>query len=128
MKMKRKQDKRGTSVYIDWAVWEHLETNSYVKNLSDWINQTYQDQFMGIEQEAKKLDYFLKEAEKCRERIKGLKNIDFSNLVPQSALNWIKTEGIIRTKRATPEGVLKYFNNTFNQKLSLRQFKLLLKK
>jgi hypothetical protein len=127
MKMK-KNTKRITTIYIEEEVWRHINQNHYIKNLSEWVNSRYKKEFMDLEGETKRLDCLLREVEKCKERIRSLKKEERPMTISREASNWIKTVGVKRAERATIEGVLKYFNNKFNENLSLRQFRILLNK
>lgn len=124
MKNKRKTI---TSISLDIELLEHIDSNPYIKNFSDWVSSKYKKEFLQIEEETDILNWHLKEINKCKERIKNIKKEKTDQIVSQEAIDWIKSYGIERTKRTTIEGVLKFFNNKFEERLNLRQFKILLK-
>lgn len=84
---------------------------------------------MRLEKAKNKLKDNLIKAEYLRKEIKRLKKEEenIPKIVSKKAVEWIRNEGVARAKNATVEGVLKFFNNKFNEKLTLRQFKILLK-
>ena len=48
-------------------------------------------------------------------------------IINEELAHWIRTEGLRRVNAGVSvEGILKGFNGTFNEKLTLRQFKILL--
>lgn len=124
--MRKESDKKATSVLLPQDIADHIKENPYIRNLSEWVISRYTKEFMELEEETKKLDYHLKEAEKCKERIRNLKEGKISKAISEKAFIWIKEEGVKRAEKATVEGVLKFFNNHFKENLNLRQFKILL--
>jgi len=118
-----------TTVYLEDDVLEHSKNNPCIKSLSNWFNSTYKKEFMRLEKAKNKLKDNLIKAEYLRKEIKRLKKEEenIPKIVSKKAVEWIRNEGVARAKNATVEGVLKFFNNKFNEKLTLRQFKILLK-
>jgi len=119
------KDRKTTSVFVDNDIVEHVKNNSKVRNLSEWINTRYPDEFMNLVKEEEELKRLEKETELARKRVKEMyKTIDESKL-PELAQKWIEKEGIRRVESGADEGyVLKYFNNKFNMDFSIRQFRL----
>ncbi len=117
-----------TSVFLDMDIIEHIKLNTKIKNLSEWVNGRYPKEFMNIEEEIKKLDNLVEETNKCQERIKKLKEFEEGADLPEEQGEWIRKEGVKRSENYSEEGVLKFFNRTFNQNINLRQFKIFLKR
>ena len=123
-----KEDKKVTTVFVDVEILDHSKVNSEIKNLSEWINTRYPDEFMNLDKEIDRRDMLEKEIEKSKARIKMLKKEDKKHEISKESFLWIKRVGLKRTENTTVEGVLKYFNNQYCYNLSLRQFKIYLEK
>jgi len=129
------QNKKITSVFIDTQILEHIKFNSKIKNLSEWINLKYPDEFMSVnlKKEEENLIKLNMEIKKCKKRIEIIKKLEDQIKLPVLAEKWIKNEGPKRYKKCLDglisfEAVLKFFNNNFNLNLNQRQFKILLEK
>lgn len=123
----KKRNRSPATVYLEEDILDHIKNNPNIKNISECFDLLYRKEFLNVEKKIKKLEWHLGEAEKYKEEIKVLKGKKKPNIISEEAAEWIKTEGMEMLERAEDKGVLKFFNNEFNEKLSLRQFKILLK-
>lgn len=128
-----KPSKKITTVFVDVEVLEHVKNNPKVKNLSEWINLKYPEEFMNLKREEEKLLELKTAASQCQKRIEVLKSVGEQTNLPELADKWIKNEGIRRYKSCLEgyvsfEGILKFFNRKFDLNINQRQFKILLEK
>lgn len=119
------ESKKVTTVSINNWILEHIKVNTQIKSLSSWINERYEEEFMPLQREMKKLNALAYEMEMSKKAIELIKKKNTTERLDYAQEQWIKTEGQERLKRgASLEGMLKFFNNKFNSKLSLKQFRI----
>ncbi len=128
-----KKNKKITTVFVDQEILEHIKNNPKIKNLSEWINLNYPEEFMNLKIEEEKFAELQIEMEQCQERINFVKKSIRDIQLPKLAEDWIKAEGVKRYQRCLDgfvsfEGMLKSFNKKFDLILNQRQFKILLEK
>lgn len=101
----------------------HIKNNFEIKNFSNWVNQTYQKEFMSLE-------YYKCELKKTKSKIDVINlMIEREELKPKQtskitkeAKDWLKREGINRIENTTLEGVHKFFCKEFLISLSMKEF------
>lgn len=106
-------------------VFEHRKKNPVINSFGDWIDKKYREEFMNLETEKEKLR-LMREAlvlqENLVSELSGKEPEE--SLIGESAMKWLKEEGLDRIEKFSIEGVLKYFNNEFGLDLTLRQFRI----
>ena len=122
------EENKVTSVFIKKSILEHAKRNPVIKNLSEWINEKYMEQFMRLDFEEKKLEELKLQQQYVEQRIEMIKGLSEQKIVNSISFKWIKTEGLSRAEDFSIESVLRFFNNEFGYDLNKKQFRHLLEK
>ena len=118
-----------TTLYIDSEIVEHAKSNPQIKSLSDWITNVYSENFLEINNIEKKLCITMHNVDILKSTLDKLRSEKDTLPISNEGMSWTRNEGMKRLRKGFQvDSVLKFFNNKFGVSLSLRQFKLLIKK
>lgn len=120
-----KTEKVTFSVYIDKDIKDHMDSNPLIKSPSEWVSRYYRENFMKIKVEEQILKKLKVDEEKCKSRIKMLKDEGDNILsnISKEAVRWLKKEGIERINKYPLKNVLSFFNKEFSYRMKEKQFK-----
>ena len=111
-----------TSINVKPEILAHAKANPQIKSFSDWINETYELQFLKLDIAIDRLNELVKQVEDQKEIIKAIKEVDARINIPDDAYTWIKNNAESRILKSTTKGVLNFFNNTFKLELTEKEF------
>jgi len=119
-----------TTIVLQSDVKEHIDQNTEIKSFSDWINNSYRDEFMILEKEKERVKQLQWELQLAQEKVKTLEKEVIEKVLNIKAEEWLRTEGLRRSKMPNIDldAVRRYFNQEFGLELNNKEFRLQLER